>query len=360
MSEQHRSGRLDAATLAAYVDGQLPPEARARVEAEIAVEPESYEWVVNAIGVAEELDAAGEAPAGCESGAVTPSGSHGAAINLTPDHLAPAPDRPAPAMAPMPVHELRPAPAPTAVPPRVIPFYKRRRVQAGSGALLAAAAALLLVVWLPLRVTRTIGPSNRELTQPGVDDVNPHFARLVAAVGEERDIEGRLTGGFDYRALRSATRGPGDLSNPNLTLLAAAGELRKAAQENMTAENLHAWGVAQLLLGNRESLDGSIESLTSAVTLSGAAGIRSDLAAAYIQRFRVAGELGDIRRALEESERALAMDPALSPAAFNRAVALELRGTVAEAISAWEDYASTREPDGWTAEASRRLNELRH
>ena len=357
MSEQPRSGRLDADTLAAYVDGQLPPEDRARVEAEIAADPESYEWVVNAIRVAEELEAAGEGSAGSGSAGAAPSGGQGASATTTPvQHSAPPHD---------PASVLTPIPAPTPmVPPKplpaqVIPLYKRRRVQAGIGVLLAAAAALVLVLQ-PLRLTRMFTPmAYRAVYRIGVDDVDPRFAKLVAAVGEERYIEGRLTGGFEYGPLRSVTRGPRDLSNQNLALLAAAGELQKAAQENPTADNLHVWGVAQLLLDNPESLNGSIKTLATAVSLSGDEEIRSDLAAAYIQRFRTTGELGDIRQALEESDRALATDPGLRPAAFNRAVALELRGTAADAISAWHYYASLDESGEWAAEASRRLNLLR-
>jgi len=358
MSEQPRSGRLDAETLAAYVDGQLPPEERARVEAEIAVDPESYEWVVNAIRVAEELDASGEGAVGSGSAGAAPAGGQGASANPTPVRNSAPALKPTPTLVPDPAGAMtsEPVSAPAPRPASVIPFYKRRSVQVGIGALLATAAALVLAVQLqsPRRLMFF-----RDAHQAGVDDVDPHFAKLVAAVGEERYIEGRLTGGFEYGPLRSVTRGPGDLSNQNLALLAAAGELQKAAQENPTADNLHAWGVAQLLLDNQESLDGSIQTLANAVSLSGDAEIRSDLAAAYIQRFRTTGELGDIRQALEESERALATDSGLRPAAFNRAVALELGGTVADAISAWQYYARQEESGEWSAEASRRLNRLR-
>jgi tetratricopeptide (TPR) repeat protein len=350
MSEQPRSGRLDAETLAAYVDGQLPPEERARVDAEIAVDPESYEWVVNAIRVAEELDAPREGSAGSGSGGAAPSGgasAHATAVRNSAPAFEPTP---APAADPPGAMMPQPVPAHALGSASVTPLHKRRSVQAGVVALLATAAALVLVVRLQPAWWQQIA---------GRDDVDPRFAKLVAAVGEERYIEGRLTGGFKYGPLRSVTRGPADLSNRSLALLAAAGELQKAAHEDPTPENLHAWGIAQLLLDNQDSLDGSIRTLATAVSLSGDAGIRSDLAAAYVQRFRATGEPRDIRDALQESERALAADPGLQPAAFNRALALELGGAAADAISAWQDYASQDQSGGWSAEASQRLKVLR-
>ncbi len=70
-------------------------------------------------------------------------------------------------------------------------------------------------------------------------------AKLVAAVGNQRTIEGRLSGGFEHGPLLSATRsGPAE---ENLTLLAAAGELQRVAESSPSAEALHAFGVAQLL-----------------------------------------------------------------------------------------------------------------
>ncbi len=54
MPDQPGAGRLDPETLAAYVDGLLPPEERARVDAEIAADPENFEWLVNTIGAVDD------------------------------------------------------------------------------------------------------------------------------------------------------------------------------------------------------------------------------------------------------------------------------------------------------------------
>lgn len=49
MTEQPGARGLDPETLAAYVDGRLPPEARARVDAVIAADPDLYEWLVHTL-----------------------------------------------------------------------------------------------------------------------------------------------------------------------------------------------------------------------------------------------------------------------------------------------------------------------
>jgi anti-sigma factor RsiW len=206
MAEQPGSGRLDSEILAAYVDGRLPPEDRARVEAEIAADPETQEWLVNTIRAVDEAAAEPEMDEELELVLASPHRSVDSAR--------------------MPRSEGSAVLARRSSLPR-----RRRLLLGGAGVVLATAAALLLAV-------RVQPAWWQQLWGPAVD---PRFAKLVAAVGEERYIEGRLSGGFKYGPLRSVTRGPGDLSNQNLALLAAAGELQRAAQADPSAENLHAW-----------------------------------------------------------------------------------------------------------------------
>ncbi|MGH9384791.1 MAG: anti-sigma factor family protein, partial [Vicinamibacterales bacterium] len=189
MSSAPRSGRgLDPETLAAYVDGRLPPEERAKVEAELAADPESYEWLVQTLRAEQQI----EVPKVPEVPRVSASAAQGRFGETSPE-LA---------------EELRTSEGG----PRVLPFG-RRAVIGTVGSVLAAAAALVLVVRLqPMWWQSMWGPA-----------VDPRFEKLVAAVGEERYFEGRLTGGFKYGPLRSVTRGPGDLSDQNLALLATAG-----------------------------------------------------------------------------------------------------------------------------------------
>lgn len=208
---------------------------------------------------------------------------------------------------------------------------------------LAAAAALVIAV--------RFGPGLLPSQRPA----NSLEAALLAAVGNERYLEPRLTGGFPSGPVRSANRGQGDLSSQNLALLAAAGEAQKRAQAESGASNLQAWGVAQLLLG---SYDDAIESLESAAIASPAeAALLSDLAAAYAARAARDRSAQDWSNALERSEQALRSDGNRLEALFNRALALEalhLDG----AHAAWQAYLDRDSTSAWADEARDRLAKL--
>src|SRR5690349_7031174 len=138
--------------------------------------------------------------------------------------------------------EDQPAPIPMPV--------KKRTTWIIAASALAAAAVIALVVWTQPDLLRRL--------RGGSD---PRIERLVASVGERRYVEGRLTGGFEFGPLLTASRGS-ELSEQNLALLAAAGELQRHAQEDASAENLNAWGSAQLLL---RDVDGAVVTLRSAL-----------------------------------------------------------------------------------------------
>lgn len=316
MADRHEPARLDAATLAAYLEGRLPPEDRARVDAEIARDPETYEWVVNALRLSAAAD------------------DEQLAVDPTPG--------PEPDPAPHPVPEPEPAPSP------VVPFHRRRAVRTGIGALLATAAALVLMVRVEPGVwQRWMGGS----------DVDPRFTKLVEAVGEERYIEARLTGGFKYGPLRSVTRGPGDLSSKNLALLAAAGELQKKAQEDPSAENLHAWGVAQVLLGDYDAAVATLELAADHEPVASA--LLGDLTAAYLTRAIELDRADDLPRALALAERA-AGEAAAGPEVFsNQALVLEALGLDTEALSSWQEALRRESRPDWRAYLERRLARLR-
>lgn len=320
MPDQPRSGGLDAETLAAYLEGQLPPESRARVEAEIAADPEIYEWLVHARRAMDDS----EAPGGVAG--VTPL----RAIVARPVSADGLEERVlASAVAPVVAEPLAGA--------VVLPFYRRRGVQAAIGAGLAAAAALVLVVQLQPEWWRRIGGS----------DVDPRFAKLVAAVGEERYIEGRLTGGFKYGPLRSVTRGPGDLSSQNLALLAAAGELQKAAQAHPSAENLHAWGVAQVLLGDAAGAARSLAEAAGMAPLN--ASMKSDLSAVRAALARANDDASSWEASLAAADAALALgsDP---EALYNRCVALRGLGRHELHARCVDEYSELDPGSSWARE----------
>ncbi|MDP1572155.1 MAG: hypothetical protein Q8L86_19330 [Vicinamibacterales bacterium] len=228
--------------------------------------------------------------------------------------------------------------------PRVPRVHGARRWLAAGGAGLALAASLLLVARVaPERVPAWLGGS----------DVDPRFAALVEAVGEQRYVEPRLTGGFRYGPLRSATRSGSGVQTANLALLAAAGELQKAADADPTPENLHAWGVAQLLL---ERYDDAVHTLRAVVGADPTAPrYRADLAAALAARAAHTGNPEDWQAALDAARLARGLEPSMAEALFTEALALEAIDRGFESQAAWQRYLRWDQDSEWAAEAQRRL-----
>lgn len=120
-------------------------------------------------------------------------------------------------------------------------------------------------------------------------------------------------------------------------------------------ENVHAWGVAQVLLGD---YDAGIAALEEALASSpNAARIHSDLAAAYLARAQPFDREEDASRALTEADRALQLDPTVIEAVFNRGLALEQLGRRQEAATVWRDLIA-RDRSEWRLEAERRLRDV--
>lgn len=218
----------------------------------------------------------------------------------------------------------------------------RRRVMAAAGVGLALAASFMLVARL----------------QPGLIPFGEghQYQELVAAVGHNRTVEGRITGGFAYAPLRPATRAGREGREENFALLAASGELQQRAVTKPTAANRHAAGVAQLVVGD---YDAAVKTLEAAVAVEPAkAAYHSDLAAAYIARGQAMDSRDDFSRAQAAAARAVALDPSVDEAYFNEALALESLGQPAEAEAAYR-RALARDPESpWNAEINLRLQKV--
>jgi CHAT domain-containing protein len=177
---------------------------------------------------------------------------------------------------------------------------------------------------------------------------------LAAALGTTRPIEGRLTGGFSYGEVRTPDRSVAPTDN--LALIAAAGEIQKRADANPSAANLHAWGVAQLLVGRH---DASVETLESVWTLQRHdPRVAADLGTARLARAAALDAAEDLPRALEATEQALTLDPNLAEAWFTKAIVLERLQMRQQARAAWTAYLQLDSDSAWSAEARRRLAAL--
>jgi tetratricopeptide (TPR) repeat protein len=219
---------------------------------------------------------------------------------------------------------------------RVLPL-SRAHVVWGAGSLLAAAAVLTMMV--------TVG--NRST-----------LADLAAAVGEERTVEARLTGGFRYGPVRAPVRSGGSsaAASDNWTLYAAAGRIREDAEHDPSAPNLHALGLAHLVLGH---YDEAVRAIEDAIAEDPEPPrYHSDLAAAYLARAKHLDRPDDLPRALGAAERALTGNEALLEARFNRALALEALYLEDQARQAWEAYLARDSASGWAADARTHLQAL--
>ena len=224
------------------------------------------------------------------------------------------------------------------------PWYQSRRVMWNAAAGLAAAATLVIAVRLGV--------------MPGQRTSETELQALVAAVGTERPIEPRLTGGFAYAPIQTFRSRPAstiETLSPDVQIAVSRIEKKTAVED--TAVALHLRGIATLLAGN---VDMAIVFLEQAVGRDpGDARIQNDLATAYLVRAKRAGESGDVSRALATANRAVDADRTLAEARFNRAYALELLGMTAEARDAWHSYLTIDDRSGWADEARARLRELK-
>jgi len=219
-----------------------------------------------------------------------------------------------------------------------------RRWAVVAGTVAAAAAVALAIRVDPSLLSRVgLGGSG-----------NAALGDLVAAVGGDRYVDGRLTD-FPYGVLRSATRGPAE-TGARVDLLTAASALEQRAQADPSAANLHASGVAQLQLRHvREAVD-LLERARAADP--GAVGIAVDLSVAYVDASAQLRVPDALPKALAILDEVLARSPELPEALFNRAVVLEHLDRRPEAADAWRAFLRVEAASPWAAEARERLQRL--
>lgn len=208
---------------------------------------------------------------------------------------------------------------------------------------LAAAAAVVAVLFTP------------SLVGPWLDR-DTGLVNLVG-VSEQRSVLGRLTGGFPHAPLGVPSAGgqDGRAAETDRILLAAA-KVRESFGERETPSRLHDLGRSQLLAGQ---LDAAAEALLAASREQPAnARYLNDVATVQLERARLGLRPDDLPRALASADRARRLDPSLTEAWFNRALAMTALSLTTDAKSAWADYLQ-RDPDSpWADEARTRLADL--
>ena len=212
----------------------------------------------------------------------------------------------------------------------------------------AAAAGLAAAATLALAVSGLL-PMGRSSA--------PELTALVAAVGTDRTIEPRLTGGFAHGRFRGPVRSS-EIAQRDLTpdVRIAAAVIEKETGSQRSAEALHVRGVALLVIGEVERAVATLENASSLHPTD--ASILSDLAAAYLVSAERGNRAEDLRQALAVTNRAIAAERGLAEAWYNRAFAFDRLALPREARDAWQTYLTLDQQSGWAEEARARLAAL--
>lgn len=195
-----------------------------------------------------------------------------------------------------------------------------------------------------------------------------------------RPAEARLSG-FEYRPTKRVFRGPeDDISFATLMIEAEAAKLQENVSRSPSVANLHALGVAKVLLGKPDEAIGYLERAVRAQTDPDAR-LLNDLSVAYFARakerrdragdrvdYEQAKKLAnadnlqppnlvaeeDYAQALNLAEQAWQIDHG-PESAWNRAVAATALDRRDSAKAAWRDYLGLRPEPKWREEAEQKL-----
>lgn len=173
---------------------------------------------------------------------------------------------------------------------------------------------------------------------------NDALRRVVGAVGRQRLVEARLSGGFAWAPLPRRA----------VAFSSMADTLASVAMDR-SANNRRVAATAMLLTGNRGALQ-RFEQLAAANPQD--AHLWSDLAAARYETGVATGNPALVAASLAAADAALRLDPSLPEALFNRAVAIEHLGIRDEARKAWNRFLAVDESSEWAAEARERIHRM--
>ncbi len=315
----------DPQMLSAYLDGKLDPTERGRIEDHISRCEDCYFVVRETALVWAEAGTEETPPAGTQR--ETPSGG-GEVVQATFGQDVATPAAPAPVEAPV---------------------ADPRRPKASSFAR----------YFMPIAATLVVAAGALALWKQSQANADPRAA-LVAAVGERRFFDARLTGGFKFGERVSPRRGS-DLGTTGAAseeweVLAAAAKVRQDLIASKDGGAMATLAASHLFLGE---VDQGIQLLQQSLAVPGAsererALLFSDLSGALLIRGMQRNDAGDLERALANADSALRAPDSLPEALHNRALALELLGRSAEAAAAWEACAAKETDPRWREEALRR------
>jgi tetratricopeptide (TPR) repeat protein len=174
--------------------------------------------------------------------------------------------------------------------------------------------------------------------------------KLAKAAGklDKRVTAARFSADFPYRSQR--TLRSGDEAELDYEVGEVASEVAAKAEKKQNAGNLHAAGVAYLLLGPTY-LDRAVQALEAANAKNPRnAAVLNDLSAAYIAD-------GNYERALQTASESAALQDT-EAAAWNRAFSLRYLGRTDQEKAAWQHYLQLDPDSEWAKEARVHLADL--
>jgi tetratricopeptide (TPR) repeat protein len=180
-------------------------------------------------------------------------------------------------------------------------------------------------------------------------DLEKGLVALNEAYRQGRPVEARIST-IDYAPFVSTRSGESQRVN-SLELRRAQTFLGEAEKEQADADSAHAMGKLYLL---QKDPDKAIEYLQKAAKADTKnAQIYADLGAAYLEKGRE-----DLDRSLEYLKQALAIEPNLIEALFNRALVHQHQGLYEEARADWYAYLGKDSNSKWADEARENLKRL--
>lgn len=189
-------------------------------------------------------------------------------------------------------------------------------------------------------------------------DLQNGLVALNEAYREARPIEARISS-LDYAPLVITRSGEPPRLN-SFELKRAQIFLHEAEKQQADADSAHALGKLYLLQKDHDKAIEYLQKAAKADTKN--AQIYSDLGAAYLEKGRVGLETGkgldDLGRSLEYLNQALAIEPNLIEALFNRALVHQHQGRDQEAEADWRTYLEKDPSSKWAVEAEDKLKLL--
>jgi CHAT domain-containing protein len=167
--------------------------------------------------------------------------------------------------------------------------------------------------------------------------------QLLARLGAVRPVEARLVG-FSYCSLSNLGRPV----SPTAALSAIVIRVEETAERQPSPGAMADLAIVKLLAGRPDAAVAALQAAVAAHPSDG--GLQSDLAAALLAAGGVAGDPRSLLAAWAAADRAVQLAPALSPARFNRALALEKLQLTAQAHVAWLDCLRREPRSDWAAE----------